>query len=75
MFYYDHQDLSVQEAITQKISEFYFNKNLSRNNFANVTNVICYEFDFVQKVMRKIYLFDSYSLTDGFLVLWTHIYG
>nr|AXB38858.1 juvenile hormone esterase [Sitodiplosis mosellana] len=40
LFYYDHQDLSVQELITEQINEFYFSKNLSRNHFANVTNLI-----------------------------------
>lgn len=40
VFYYDHKDVSVQKSITDKISEFYFNDNLSWDSFANVTNVM-----------------------------------
>lgn len=36
LFYYDHQDLPVKEAITMKIKEFYFNDGTKEKNITNV---------------------------------------
>lgn len=43
--YYDHHDLSTQKSITNKIKQFYFNNELTREKEMNVTNVIYFEID------------------------------
>lgn len=44
-FYYDHQDSSIQETITNQIKHFYFDDNLTMEKFSNITNVSFYLFD------------------------------
>lgn len=39
-FYYDHHDLEKQKTITDKIKQFYFNNELTREKDLNLTNVI-----------------------------------
>lgn len=38
-FYYDHHEQSQQNSITNRIKQFYFNNNLTRDAKKNVTNV------------------------------------
>lgn len=44
--YYDHQDSFVQQSISNKIKEFYFDNHLTRDKDLNFTNVIHFEFIF-----------------------------
>lgn len=39
MLYYDHHDLSIQQSITKKIKEFYFNGGVRREKELNISNV------------------------------------
>lgn len=50
--YYDHHDLDVQESITKQIKEFYFDNHLTREKKSNVTNVI---FFYINQIEKKIY--------------------